>query len=118
MSVGMNLFSARPRSPFLHAYLSLLPGCALGGLGLLAYALMTGPGAVDIAKFLVALVLVFVWCGYSFAVGVVLVTVYVLPLAWLLLRAGIAGPVPMFLVGVAPGIALDLASAEYRPFAL
>ena len=114
----MNLFTATPRSPYPLAYLSLLPGCGLGAIGLLVYSLVSGPGPVDVAKFLVAALLVFVWCGYSLAVGTVLITVYVLPAIWMLMRARIAAPLPMLLIAVLPGSALYLISAQYRTFAL
>jgi hypothetical protein len=114
----MNLFSATPRSPYLFAYLSLLPGCLLGAFGLFVYSLISGPGSVDVATVLVALVLVFVWCGYSLAVGVLLITVYVLPSIWVLMRARTAGPLPMFVLSVLPGIVLYLGWAQYQKFAL
>src|SRR4029079_6303544 len=113
----MSLLTIRPRSPYLFAFLAVLPGCLLGGVGLLVYTLLAGPGQMDAAGIIVASVLVFVWCGYSLAVGVALVTIYVLPMIWLLLRINFAGPISMILVSVLPGAALCLlAGAEYRKF--
>jgi hypothetical protein len=101
----------------MYAYLALLPGCLLGGIGLLVYTLLAGPGHVDIGTVLIAAVLVFVWCGYSLAVGVVLITIYAVPMIWLLLRVRLAGPVSMILVSVIPGAAMVmLGGAEYRKF--
>ena len=115
----MSLLTATPRSPFLYAYLALLPGCVLGGIGLLVYLLVSGPGAIDVGKFLTALVLVFVSSGFALAVGVALVTVYSLPVIWLLLRMRVAGPPLMFLVSVFPGAALWLlGAADYHKFSL
>ena len=113
----MNPITAKPRSPYLLAYAALLPGCVLGGLGLLAYSLLAGPGKVDFAGILIAAVLVFVWCGYAFAVGVILVSIYAVPMIWLFGRIGIPGPIPIMLMSVLPGTALLLlGAAEYRKF--
>jgi hypothetical protein len=117
MGEGMNLFTASPQRPYLQAYLALLPGCVLAGIGLLVYLLATGPGKIDLAGILVTALLVFVWCGYSFAVGVLLVSLYALPMIWLLKRMGAAGPAPIFLMSLLPGVAsLMLGGEEYRKF--
>ena len=115
----MNLLTATPRSPYLYAYLALLPGCILGGLGLLVYLLASGPGEIDVGKFLAASVLVFVSSGFALAIGAALVTFYSLPMIWLLLRMRLAGPLLMFLVSVIPGAALWLLGAtDYHRFSL
>jgi hypothetical protein len=115
----MSLLTAAPRSPYLYAYLALLPGCVLGGLGLLVYLLASGPGVIDVGKVLTAVVLVFVSCGFALAVGAALVTFYSLPMIWLLLRMRVAGPPLMFLVSVIPGAALWLlGAADYHKFSL
>lgn len=114
----MNLLRVSPRSPYLFAYLALLPGCVLGALGLLVYALMSGPGAIDFGKVLAASVLVFVFFGFALAVGALLVTFYMLPVTWLLLRLRMAGPMPMLFFSVLPGAGLWLfGAADYRKFA-
>jgi len=114
----MNLLTTPSRSPYMYAYLALLPGCVLGGVGLFVYALLGGPGQVDVTAILIAAVLVLVWCAYSLVVGVVLVTVYALPMIWLLVRIRLAGPIPIFLMSAAPGTALLLlGNEEYRKFA-
>lgn len=113
----MNLLTATPRSPYLNAYLALLPGCALGAVALLVYALAFGPGAVDVGKFAIASILVFIWFGYALALGACLVTLYCLPVIWFLLRMRVAGPALMVLTAVLPGLALlALGSVEYRTF--
>jgi hypothetical protein len=113
----MSLLTNRPRRPYWYAYLALLPGCVLGGIGLLVYTMLAGPGQTDVAGLIVAALLIFVWCGYSLAVGIVLITIYVLPMIWLLLRINLAGPVSMIFVSVLPGAALLLlGGAEYQKF--
>jgi hypothetical protein len=118
-SDAMSLLTAAPRSPYLYAYLALLPGCVLGALGVLVYLLVSGPGAIDVGKFLAALALVFISAGFALAIGALLVTFYSLPMIWLLLRLRLAGPPLMFLVSVIPGTALWLlGAADYRKFSL
>ncbi|HMB57536.1 MAG TPA: hypothetical protein VKM35_10040 [Arenimonas sp.] len=113
------MFTNRPRAPYMYAYVALLPGCVLGALGLLAYALMAGPGSVDFSAVVVAALLVLVWFGYSLVVGVALISIYVVPMIWLLLRLRLAGPVPMIVVSLLPGAALWLLGAtQYQKFAL
>lgn len=115
----MGLLTTTPRSPYLNAYLALLPGCALGTLGLLIYTLVCAPGAVDLGLFLIALVMVLVWFGYSLVVGVFLVSLYTVPLIWGLLRMRAANPVSMLIVSVLPGAALwSLGGADHRKFSL
>lgn len=113
----MNLLTANPRSPYLFAYLSLLPSCVLGALGWLGYALVSGPGAIDVGKFVLAAVMVLIWFVYSLAVGAVLITVYSLPMIWLLRRLRIAGPLPIVAVSALPGAALlTYGAGQYRAF--
>jgi hypothetical protein len=119
VSDDMNVLTASPRSPYLYAYLALLPGCLVGALGLLVYSLVSGPGAIDLGKFMLSLLLVFVWFGFALAVGALLVTFYSLPMIWLLLRVNVAGPALMFLISVLPGTALWLlGAAEYLKFSV
>jgi hypothetical protein len=117
MGEAMNLFTANARYPYLLAYIALVPGCLLGGLGLLIYSLAAGPGAVDLSAILIAGVLVLVWSAYSFIVGVALVTFYALPMIWLLRRIDVGGPLPVFAMSVLPGIGMLLFGGnEYAKF--